>query len=81
MKKRFYSLTTGLRVNEPVRASALIMSAIILHNLAIKHGDLGEDLEEGDAGPDEDDLPEHGHGSDDQPAADQRRLQLLQYFS
>ena len=42
-KARFSALKTGIRLKDPVHASKLIMSCMILHNLCIKYGDTGED--------------------------------------
>ena len=50
-KKRFYCLDFGLRVHDMTLASKIIVCTSILHNLAIQHGDEGDDL---------DDLPDQG---------------------
>ena len=45
LKKRFYSLATGLRVKDMAFAAQLAICAVILHNLAVRAGDLGEAFE------------------------------------
>ena len=46
LKKRFYTLKTGLRVMNITLASKLIQAAAILHNMCLESGDYGEDFQE-----------------------------------
>jgi hypothetical protein len=83
IKNRFSALKTTLRLKDPRDSASVIESAVIIHNLCIRHGDHGEDLSENeDQEPDVEDppLPEpEGHVT----AAkfrERRRNQLLMSF-
>ena len=82
-KKRFYCLTTTLRVRDMALASKIIVCCAILHNLAIQSGDNGDDL------PDNPDAvycgPSDDNADDDQPPAgdanrDKRRNEIISFF-
>jgi hypothetical protein len=79
LKKRFFSLATGLRVKDMNFASKLVISAMILHNLCIQTGDKekedGFQLEEAE----EIQGDEQGQAEAAQ-RRDRRRNQLLMFF-
>ena len=76
VKKRFYSLSTGLRVPSMEFAAKLITAAMVLHNLCVRFGDRGDEDE------DEEVEPEAGQETEAEPAHQQerRRNQLLVFF-
>ena len=81
IKNRFSALKTGLRLKNVNECSNMITSAIILHNLCIRFGDLGDELseeEDEDALGDEDPLPDE----EDEvgPERERRRNQILNFF-
>jgi hypothetical protein len=89
LKNRFFALKTGNRLKDPQEASKLILSACILHNLAIKFGDHGEEWssdEDDDEDDNEDDeetnlaLPDVEEGGTAAENRERRRNQLLQFF-
>ena len=75
LKKRFYAMSTGLRVKDMDFASKLVVAAMILRNLCIKFGDREDEAEPPDEG--------HEEGQADAEAApgrERRRNQLLIFF-
>jgi len=76
IKKRFYSLQTGIRVRSMTTAAELVQCAVILNNICIQFNDAGAELldDEDLHVEDETELREHGEGHEG------RRQQLLQYF-
>ena len=77
IKKRFYSLSTGLRVRKLSETSKIVIACFILHNLCIKFGDQGDDFEDFN--------DEDSNGNEDQafPVPEQRegrRTELLHFF-
>jgi hypothetical protein len=79
LKKRFFSLATGLRVKDMNFASKLVVSAMILHNLCIQTGDKEE--EDGFQPEEAEEIQgdEQGQAEADQ-RRDRRRNQLLMFF-
>lgn len=77
LQNRFFVLKTGLRVIDMNEAGRLAICCVILHNLAIKHGDLDMD------GP-EPQMPSQQLPTPPAPGFDMgregRRNQLLQSF-
>jgi len=67
LKNRFFALKTGIRLKDPKEASKIIVSACILHNLAIRFGA---------------NLPMQPSGETGTAAEnrERRRNQLLQFF-
>jgi hypothetical protein len=58
VNKRFYTLSTGLRVQNMEVAAKIVIAAMMCHNLCVAAGDNGEDFEEGAPNP----LPENAVG-------------------
>ena len=82
IKKRFYALSTGLRVKKMDEAAKIVVCAFILHNLAIQFGDNGDDFIEDDDQPESpadggDQLEEGDNAAD---TRERRRNQLLNFF-
>jgi hypothetical protein len=46
LKKRFYTLSTGLRVRDMEVAAKMVIAAMVCHNLCVDAGDHGEDFDE-----------------------------------
>lgn len=65
IKKRFYTLQTGLRVRSMERAAELIQCAAILHNICILFNDDGADLLDEDLEIDEGESAEQDEGQED----------------
>ncbi len=81
IKKRFYALSTGLRFRDMKQAAKAIECGFLLHNLAIKFGDAGEDLSECPDDSDEDEAVQAGtEGDEEDPNRERRRNQILQCF-
>ena len=75
IKKRFYTLQTGLRVRSMERAAELIQCAAILHNICTLFNDDGADrLDDEDLEIDEGESAEQDEGQED------RRQELLAHF-
>ena len=45
LQNRFFVLKTGLRVTDMNKAAILTIDCVILHNMSIKHGDNGDQLD------------------------------------
>ena len=86
IKSRFFALKTGIRLKDPAQASQLIISAVILHNLCIRFGDKGQELDDTDntddldTDRDEDPEPELQEGGTATEIRERRRTQILQFF-
>jgi hypothetical protein len=75
LKKRFYALKTGFRVRNMEFAAKLVICAVVLHNMCILHGDVGEDLADtSDSEQPPPDPPATGE------ARDRCRQQLMPFF-
>ncbi|XP_066019624.1 putative nuclease HARBI1 [Pocillopora verrucosa] len=75
IKKRFYTLQTGLRVRSMERAAELIKCAAILHNICILFNDDGADLLD-----DEDLEIDEGESAEQDEGQEDRRQELLAHF-
>ena len=75
IKKRFYTLQTGLRVRSMERAAELIQCAAILHNICILFNDDGADLLD-----DEDLEIDEGESAEQDEGQEDRRQELLAHF-
>ncbi len=75
LKKRFYALKTGFRVRNMEFAAKLVICAVVLHNMCILHGDVGEDL--ADTSDSEQPPPDPLATGE---ARDRRRQQLMPFF-
>ena len=80
LKKRFYTLGEGLRVHDMKLASNLITCAVILHNLAIKFGDSGEDFVPVKILPGQPDIHIPEDLNQVGPSREHRRNQILNFF-
>ncbi len=88
LKNWFFALKTGICLKDPKEASKIIVSVSILHNLAIRFGDHGEELtndddDDSDGGQDDEtNLPMQPSGETGTAAEnrERRRNQLLQFF-
>jgi len=78
VKRRFYSLSTGLRVKKLSDASKIVISCFILHNLCIQFGDNVEDLEDKKEKGSSETVEEQGGQHLDQQVG--KRNQLLRFF-
>lgn len=81
VKKRFYALTTGLRVRSPETAGKLIQCAFLLHNMCLRNGDIGQDFQV-QAAEQRGDLTDPADGFDPSVTGNDRRRQfILQSFA
>ena len=82
-ESHYFSLfkTLGLRVKDMVFAGKLATCAVILHNLAVRHGDFGDAFENEARIPSrrEPTVPE-GHNQVGQ-ARERRRNEIVNYFN
>ena len=79
LKNRFFVLRTGIRMKRPSDASKLVQCVMGLHNLAIRYGDHGDDLEADEEEEENADQaqPEEENGADRRMT---RRDELLRAF-
>jgi hypothetical protein len=85
IKSRFFALKTGIRLKDPVEASKLIISAVILHNLCIKFGDKAIEVQEEEEQDDANDQIEEAEVEEEDRGTsaeirERRRNQILQFF-
>ena len=80
LKKRFYTLGEGLRVQDMKLASTLITCAVILHNLAIQFGDSMEDFDPVEVLPGQPEILVPEDQVQAGPAREHRRNQILNFF-
>lgn len=81
LKHRFYALQYGLRVKPVTKVIKLIRCAVLLHNLAIRNGDTGDDFYENRSFPlgvvENDEAEELSEERNDAS----RRQELIAYFN
>ena len=75
----FYVLL-GLRVQDMKLASTLITCAVILHNLAIRYGDNGEDFEPVPVLPGQPEINVPENHAQAGPVRERRRNEILNFF-